>query len=266
MKGYLNEKQIDLENCSIYYLEGGKVSSSPTVLFIHGWAVSLEPYQESLNILSGRYHLIAPYLPGLGKSTAPAYVRNYSDYAEIIIDFLAALKLKEVHIVAHSLGGGIAIALAALKPGLVRSLIIADSTGIPMAGWMPELLLRRAIELPLEMGQMKLQPVLTILQCLLYNSLFNSKKVIQTALVVAEKDIRPFLPRIESPCLILWGKNGLITPVNFAEEIAKGIKGSKLILIDGAYHEWNFFFPEKFTALIEDFIDEVEVILPSALV
>ena len=252
----LIKKEVDLGNCSITYLEGGITSNAP-ILFIHGWGVDLEPYLKSLNILSGRYQVIAPYLPGLGKSTAPEFVEDYSDYAQVLIAFLNKLNLKKVHLVGHSLGGAIAIALAALMPSIVRSLIVVDSTGIPL-GSVPEVLLRRAIEMPAQMGQMKIPPVLAIFQSLFYNSLFHPQRVLQMGLLAIDKDISPLLPKIESPCLILWGGNDLLTPVSFAQKFSEGIKGSKLIVVEGVYHEWNLFFPEKFTAIVSDFIEEVE--------
>lgn len=258
MESLFIEKQIYLSDSHIYYLEGGKATNSISILFIHGWAVSLEPYQENLNILSQRYHIIAPYLPGYGKSTAPHFVKDYSDYAELLIDFLKALDFHKVHIIGHSLGGAIAMALAALKPDFARSLIIVDSTGIPMNS-LPEVILRRAIAMSAQMWQAKPKPTLAILERVLYNSLFNTNKVVETAKIVLDRDIRPILTRINTPCLILWGRNDLLTPITMAEEFARNIKGSKLVIIDGVYHEWNFFFTETFTQAVSNFIDEIEL-------
>jgi pimeloyl-ACP methyl ester carboxylesterase len=259
MENFFIEKQIYLSDCHIYYQEAGKASGSTSILFIHGWAVSIKPYQEILNILSQRYHVVAPYLPGFGKSTASDFVKDYSDYAELLIDFLKGLNLQSVHILSHSLGGAIAIALTALKPDFVRSLILVDSTGIPMNS-LPEVVLRRSIEMSAQMWQAKPEPALAILERVVYNSLFNTKKVIETARIVLDKDLRPILPRINSPCLIIWGAKDLLTPITMAHEFARHIKGSKLVIIEGVYHEWSFFFTETFTKTVSHFIDEVELV------
>ncbi len=257
MKGDLIEKQVAWDDCSISYLQGGKNAIASPILFLHGWSVGVEPYQDSLNSLAQHYQVIAPYLPGFGKSTALDWVQDYSDYAEVMINFINILELPKVHVIGHSIGGGIALALAALKPSLVRSLTIVDSTGIPLGSPL-EVLLRRAIEMPAQMGQMKIEPVLENFKGLLYNSLFHPDKVIQTASMAIEKDIRLMLPRIEAPCLVLWGANDLLTPISFAQEFSQDIKGAKLVVVDGVYHEWVLFFAEKFTAIVSDFIDEVE--------
>lgn len=258
------EKQVDLADSNIYYLEAGNPANSTSILFIHGWSVSIEPYQEILNILSQRYHVVAPYLPGFGKSTAPHFVKDYSDYAALLIDFLKALNLHSVHIVGHSLGGAIAMALAALKPDFARSLVVVDSTGIPMNS-VAEVVLRRAIEMSAQMWQAKPKPTLAILERVLYNSLFNTRKVIETAKIVLDRDIRSILPRINTPCLIIWGANDLLTPIAMAKEFARNIKGSKLVIVEGVYHEWNFFFTETFTKTVSNFIDEVELMYMVAM-
>ncbi|MBE9223945.1 alpha/beta hydrolase [Phormidium sp. LEGE 05292] len=258
MESLFIEKQIHLADSNIFYQEAGTATNSVSILFIHGWSVSIEPYQENLNMLSQRYHVVAPYLPGFGKSTAPHFVKDYSDYAAVLIDFLKALNLQSVHIVGHSLGGAIAMALAALKPDFTRSLIVVDSTGIPMNS-LPEVVVRRAIEMSAQMWQAKPEPALAILARVLYNSLFNTKKVLETAKLVLDRDIRSMLPRIHTPCLIIWGADDLLTPMTMAKEFARNIKGSKLVIIDGVYHEWNFFFTETFTKTVSNFIDEIEL-------
>ncbi|MFQ4142832.1 alpha/beta hydrolase [Chlorogloeopsis sp. ULAP02] len=82
------EKQVQVQEQSIFYLEGGIANNSTPILFIHGWAVGVDPYQEVLNNLCNRYHLIAPYLPGFGKSSGSVENWNYQNYAQVLIEFL----------------------------------------------------------------------------------------------------------------------------------------------------------------------------------
>jgi pimeloyl-ACP methyl ester carboxylesterase len=167
------------------------------------------------------------------------------------------LNIKKVHLVGHSIGGAIAITLAASMPSLVSSLSLVDSTGIPL-GSLPEVMLRRSIEMPAQLGSIKLQSVSKMLQSSLYNNFFNTRNVIQTAWISLEKDLKPLLPKIKSPSLVLWGERDLFTPLKLGQELAQGIKGSRLIVVEGEYHEWSMFRPEKFAPIIFDFIDEIE--------
>jgi pimeloyl-ACP methyl ester carboxylesterase len=66
------------------------------------------------------------------------------------------------------------------------------------------------------------------------------------------------LPKIESPCLLVWGANDRTTLLSAAKEFSQRIKGSKMIVVEGMYHEWSIFFVEEFAKIVFDFIDEIE--------
>jgi pimeloyl-ACP methyl ester carboxylesterase len=259
VKNQLVEKQVYLEEYRLSYWEGGLGSNSVPLLFLPGWSVSVETYQESLTALSGRYQLIAPDLPGFCKSTSPKFLQDYDDYGACIISFLDRLNIQKVHLIGHSIGGAIALTIAASMPSIVSSLVLVDSTGIPM-GSLPEVLLRRLPELPAQMGSIKFKALSQMLLSSLYNNFFHTRNVIQTAWLSLEKDLRPLLPQIKSPSLVLWGENDLFTPLKLGKELSQGIKGSRLIVVEGEYHEWSMFRPEKFAPIIFDFIDEVEAL------
>lgn len=191
------EKQVDLETCRISYWEGGLASTSNPILFLPVWAVSVEAYLESLKALSQRYLVIAPYLPGFCKSTSAETLQDYDDYANRIIAFLKEVKLKKVHVIGHCIGGAIAATIAVSKPSMVSSLILVDSTGIPL-GSLPEVLLRRLPELPAQMGSIKFKPISKMLLSYLYKNLFKTRNVIRTAWISLVKGIRYLLPKIES--------------------------------------------------------------------
>lgn len=253
----LAEKQVYVDKQIIFYLEGGIATSSEPILFIHGWGVGIQPYQEVLNVLCKRYQLIAPALPGFNQSSDYQLNWDYNDYANFIISFLQALKIKKVHLIGHSLGGGISATVAALMPHLVQSLILVDSTGIPVEP-VPLVLMQRAIEMTAQTPQMRFPQILQIIQAFSYNLFFRTQTTIQVLLLSLTKDLKSLLPKITSPCLVLWGANDLTTPLKAAQEFSQLIKGSKLIVVDGVYHEWSIFIVEKFTNLVFDFIDEIE--------
>jgi pimeloyl-ACP methyl ester carboxylesterase len=251
------ENQVYVNEHSICYLEGGIASTSAPILFLHGWGVGTKPYQEVLNVLCQRYKVIAPELPGFGKSSGSKLNWNYNEYAKILAAFLKTLNLKKVHVIGHSLGGGIAATIAALMPTLVQSLVLVDSTGIPVEP-VPKVFLKRAIEMTAQAPQIKFPQIMQIFQAFSYNFLFRTQNTIQVLLLSLKKDLKPLLPKIESPCLLVWGAKDLTTPLSAAQEFSQCIKGSKLVVVDGVYHEWSIFFVEKITNIIFDFIEEIE--------
>jgi pimeloyl-ACP methyl ester carboxylesterase len=197
MGDQFSEKQIDLEAYKTTYLEGGDAPNSDPILFLHGWTTSTAPYHESLSLLCQRYRVLAPDLPGFGKCTHPKCVPDHMSYVNCIISFLQALNIQKAHVIGHSGGGAVAIALAATMPSLVSSLIISDSTGIPL-GAMPSVALRRLIGMVMQTPKVKPVPMLRFSQALLHNWVFRTQNMIQSARLALKKDLRPLLPHIKN--------------------------------------------------------------------
>lgn len=103
------------DGVTLRVIEAGPPEGEPVVL-IHGWAVSAYLWRHTLGALAAAgYRAYAPDLPGHGLSDAPTTKGDYTLDAfvrrtELLLD---ALKLERPKVVAQSLGGRIATALAA---------------------------------------------------------------------------------------------------------------------------------------------------------
>lgn len=251
------EKQVNLGKCSIAYLQGGTSSDSVPVLFLHGWGIAAKPYGEIFDLLTQHHQVIMPDLPGFAGSRDCGLVPSYDRYAELLLSFLAALNVDKVHLVGHSIGGGIGITIAALAPEKVASLILVDSTGIPSVPLL-EIPFRRALEMTLQISPSKLYLQFSeIPQAFVPNLIFNFPNVITALLLALEKDLRSLLPLIQAPCLLLWSRKDLTTPLDAAEEFHQTIKNSRLVIVEEGYHEWGLWYPEKFSAIVSSFVDEM---------
>jgi pimeloyl-ACP methyl ester carboxylesterase len=108
----------------------------PPLVLLHGVGARWQVYGPLMLALHDGYHQYAPDLRGHGVSgRAAGYAID--DFAGDIIGFVERVVGEPVHLYGHSLGGWIALAVAARRPDLVRSLIIADS-GIYPDGIRPE--------------------------------------------------------------------------------------------------------------------------------
>jgi pimeloyl-ACP methyl ester carboxylesterase len=258
MEFKLIEKQIDLGECTIFYQQGGKATNSPPLLLVHGWAISTAPYQEILTLLAQHHSLIAPDLPGFARSNCPQLLQDYHSYATLLLKFVDALSLQKVHLVGHSFGGGIAIEMASLEPQRIQSLILVDSTGIPVDSILA-LLLRRAIEMPAQLSLSKLKLLLVdIPQVFIRNLAFNPKQVIQSLALSLKADVRSALPQIQSPCLLLWSERDLTIPLSIAQELSQRIQHAQLVTVPEGFHEWALLHPNKFVSIVSGFITQNE--------
>lgn len=258
LQSQLENHHVDLKDCRIFYTQGGFNSDSTPILLLHGWGISAEPYQEILKLLAQQHPVLAPDLPSFARSSYPKLIPDYDSYARFLLSFLDALNLPQVHLVGHSLGGGIAITLSTLVPDRVRSLVLVDSTGIPSVS-IPEAVPRRAIEMTAQLllPRLKLKLV-DIPQVFSHNLLFNTGNVIQALLLSLQVDLKHLLPSVKAPCLLLWSDKDLITPLTAAQEMAAKIPNSRLTTVEEGFHEWGLWYPEKFTSIMLDFIHQVE--------
>ncbi len=73
--------------------------------------------------------MIVPDLPGFGESEKPSparYPYGFEGFAESLVDLVASLGVGRVSVCGHSMGGAVALMLAAHHPDLVEKLILVD--------------------------------------------------------------------------------------------------------------------------------------------
>ena len=104
-------------------------AGSPPIVFVHGLGVTSATWAECMQRLSGQHLTVAIDLLGHGSSPVPEDPDSYSRDAALadIDDVLADLGEPTV-LVGHSLGGYLALAHAATRPGVARA-IVAVNTG-----------------------------------------------------------------------------------------------------------------------------------------
>src|SRR6266478_246036 len=107
-------------------LEGG--SGTPLV-FLHG-AGGLFAENPFLDQLARRYHVFAPELPGYGESTGEELLEDMLDFTLHGWDVVAALGIRQPHLVGHSMGGMIAAEMACLAPGDLAKLVLVSAAGL----------------------------------------------------------------------------------------------------------------------------------------
>jgi pimeloyl-ACP methyl ester carboxylesterase len=119
------EKFFDTGKVKMNYLEYGSSSVEPLVM-LHGGAWRWQEYLSLIPSLSERWHTYALDLRGNGRSGWVAGRYRLEDFTEDNVEFVRQLKAPAV-LIGHSLGGVIALMVAARCPEKVKALIIEDS-------------------------------------------------------------------------------------------------------------------------------------------
>jgi pimeloyl-ACP methyl ester carboxylesterase len=122
--GSLRERTFDTGAVAINYAEGP--DNGPAVIFLHGIG---RGWRDFLPILQAfeKWHVFALDLRGHGKSGRVPNTYKSGDYSADVIEFLKKKIQAPAVIFGHSLGGIVAMRLAAKAPEQVRAIIVGDS-------------------------------------------------------------------------------------------------------------------------------------------
>jgi pimeloyl-ACP methyl ester carboxylesterase len=125
----LENNIIKLPNdLKIHYLSYGKKLKG-NILMLHGFGASAYTWRNIIKRIADEgFKVYAVDLKGAGYSDKPLQ-SDYSIYkqSEHILDFMKILSIKETHLIANSLGGGIALRLSLTDEKRIKSLVLIDS-------------------------------------------------------------------------------------------------------------------------------------------
>jgi pimeloyl-ACP methyl ester carboxylesterase len=119
------EKSLDTGTVLLNYAEGPPTGFPFVVL--HGGSTCWRYWQDLIVALVPDWHLFAPDLRGHGRSGHVPGHYLLTDYVADIATFLDRVVGGPAMLFGHSLGGEIAVMVAALHPGLVHALIVGDA-------------------------------------------------------------------------------------------------------------------------------------------
>ena len=109
--------------------------TGPTVVLIHGNMSAGLHWQTTMAALEDDFTVYAPDLRGCGDSTYHARFDSLLELARDLEAWLDGLGIEQCALVGWSTGGGVALELAADRPGQVQALVLVDSvppTGYPV--------------------------------------------------------------------------------------------------------------------------------------
>lgn len=257
-------------------LEAGAGNDQALVL-LHGFLVSHREFDDVIDPLARRFHVIAPDLPGFGESEKPnpaRYAYGIETFAEAVADLIAAFGIGRASIVGHSIGGAVALTLAGTHAELVQRLVLVDTLCYPFApsfkARLPLVPILGGIFFKQLYGRALFRAYfrddvftagtpLPMERIDLHYDLFNTPSARESAHAVmrAAMDTRVLvarLSRVTAPTLVVWGRDDRTFPVSMAQRLAREIRGAKLEIMDAAHspHEER---PAEFVSIVTQFLE-----------
>lgn len=119
---------IQVNQADVAYREEG---NGEPILLIHGFCGSSDYWDNIFEELAQTNRVIALDLPGHGSSAVQENIKEIEQYATFIKDFMDAIKVDQVTMFGHSLGGYITLAFAEKYNERLKGFSLIHSTGFP---------------------------------------------------------------------------------------------------------------------------------------
>lgn len=132
-------RTLQRDGVTLAYIQAG--SGKPSLVFLHDWAGDHSIFTSQVDHFSYSHRTIAVDLRGHGQSDKPEQNYTMAGFADDIAWLCSQLGMKKPVIVGHSMGGTIALELAARYPDLAAAIILLDSVVFPLPGFKESVLL-----------------------------------------------------------------------------------------------------------------------------
>lgn len=251
------------------------------ILLIHGLGANTYTWRKLVPDLARTHRVIAIDLKGFGRSDKPldaAY--GALDQTALLKRLIARRGLTDVTLIGHSLGGGVALALAydlnRSRPGAVRRLVLMSSIAYRQP--LPPSLALLQVPVLAQLGAFTVPAEIQVYQAL-HEAYYDPNKITREAvqayaaplyepaaryalLKTVEQIVPPDLPQlvalyrsIRQPALLIWCAEDAIVPLWVGRRLARDLPNSRLAVMRGCGHIPQEEVGARTLALVRRFID-----------
>ena len=264
MSRYLNRRGEQL-----WYEDRG--AGCPVVL-VHGWCMSSAVWKYQYEGFKGSFRLLAPDLRGHGRSQETSGPLDFDSFSEDLVDFFDALGLAKVVLVGWSMGAQIALqASAELSRRLAGMVLVSATPRFTAAEDFPYALARNeasGMRLKVQRnkeraltgfytrmfaeGELEIHPAAAEIKQLLSEITSpDTADALEALDALSVADMRPLLPAVNVPTLILNGGQDQICLPQASSYLKTHVSGAEQIVYPHCGHAPFLTHHEQFNA---DFI------------
>jgi pimeloyl-ACP methyl ester carboxylesterase len=276
---------VDVGRLRIHHTWGGR--GSPPVLMIHGLgSAGYLGWRFNLPALAGGHRVLAPDLPGFGRSDKPRTRYGVPLFTRTLLRYLDSQGLERAAVVGASMGGRVALELALRHPGRVSRLVLVNSLGLGF----PRRLVHGLFALP-GVGRTAFRLTGTVLERVpgatirqlagRLRLVENPERALDDAYLQALREIHADrgvapaylatvralflmgahdlsreLRRLRMPVRLIWGADDPLFPVQHATRAHRLLPGSELAVMEGAGHSPQAERPDEFNRILERFLTD----------
>ncbi len=254
-----------------------RTGSGPAVVLLHGLASSIVTWRDVLPALARRHDVVALDLPGFGASDQPADLSS-SIYPPVVTGLMDRLGIARATLVGNSMGGAVAVRVAAMAPERVDHLVLLDAAGYNLKPadrpWLVQVAGTRPVGLLVDHLPIRRFMVRTALHQVFHDQTRVTDERVEeyvapffrpgatvafrSLLTSDDHDADAFpasIAGIRAPTLIVWGRQDTWIPVSDADRFAAAIPGSRKVVLESCGHMPQEERPEELLRLLAEFLD-----------
>jgi 3-oxoadipate enol-lactonase len=257
---------LRIGDAELYYEETGQ--GEPVVL-LHGLGGSTVDWTPTVGVLAGHHRVLVLDTRGSGRSRdlrRPAGPFSVKQFADDVAALLAHRSAAPAHVVGLSMGGMVAFQLAVDHPASVRTLTIVNSgpalvpRGIRQRLYIGLRLVVARLFGPAGMARLLVWQLFPRADQAPLRRAFREsmrrndrRAYIATQRALVGWSVLDRISAIEAPALIVAADRDY-TPLSAKEAYARRMKRAEVVLVTGAGHALPIEAPEKFNAVLLDFL------------
>lgn len=224
--------------------------AGPTIVLVHGLGLGADLWRYHLMRLGARYRVVAPDMPGFGRSAGPAFGFTVDSAARWLAEFAAVYDVHNAVWVGHSVSAQHVLRLAVLRPGTVAGLVLAAPTGEPgHLRWLAQLggLAVTAFRERLPLIRDVVGHYLTT----------PPTRTVGTWLGARRHLAREDIHRVRCPVRVVIGGRDPVVPWSYADRLVAGAPHAELVVLPDSAHGVALSPAEPFCAVVLEFADRV---------
>ena len=139
---HIASRSADVDGMNVFYREAGS-PDAPTLLLLHGFPTSSHMFRDLIPLLADRFHIVAPDLPGFGRTDMPSrdkFAYTFDNIAAVIDRFTEVLGLDRFAVYVFDYGAPTGLRLAVKHPERILAIVSQNGNAYEEGlseGWNP---------------------------------------------------------------------------------------------------------------------------------
>ncbi len=251
----LIERDVDVAGLAVHVLQRG--SGPAAVVLHHSTGPMWTPFYDSL---AQHFTVIAPDVPGYGRSERPVTARHPSHLGELLHQCLDVMQHPQVHVIGLGLGGWLAAEMAAMNQSRFLTMTLVGAAGLkPRTGMIHDPMMESWTDYARQsfrddasfIDHFGRKPAQDLIDLWDFSREMTARVTWKPWMWSLQ--LPQLLRAVTTPSLIVWGRHDRIVPVDCGDQYAAILANAQLQIVEQAGHVVDLEQPDRLAGLIVAF-------------